>query len=329
MNYLEKYLEYKKKYIDLKKQHGSGIHSDKIIEALNKINPLIIKNMVNLSRDKSSMAVKMLQKIFDKNISPFLNKVIDDPEKLNESDKELLRNNNNMKEIINSMGRVFDNPGFKIEQNSPLVLLYYKLTNKVIKRSCNVHDFMTIENPGKICNNPTLVQGSCSEPEFFKNINVINDNNDKIIKFLDYITKININKKPIYIILGSRNIDSKYKHNINITFDAARNDNAHDIDYYLKLCEKNECNDIKYFHIDNKFPLNTAGSNINVLKKILEMTDSFQVNLINKMCGTCHRSLYYLVQNATQNFTYQVNPEQGTSVADTIDIKNCFINYGK
>lgn len=46
--------------------------------------------------------------------------------------------------------------------------------------------------------------------------------------------------------------------------------------------------------------------------------------MINKMCGTCHRSLYYLVKNASKNFTYEVSPEQTTNTSDTDDIKKCF-----
>jgi hypothetical protein len=78
------------------------------------------------------------------------------------------------------------------------------------------------------------------------------------------------------------------------------------------------------YHVKVGFPLNTDGTNKLVLDKILEITKVSKIHLYNQMCGTCHRSLYYLVQNATENFTYTVNPEQGLGPQDTEDIKRCF-----
>jgi hypothetical protein len=80
-----------------------------------------------------------------------------------------------------------------------------------LKKNCSVEEFMTIENPNEICNNPTLVKGSCAEPEFFKNIHTINLNNEKILEFLDLIIKSNITNKDINITLGSRDDSSNIK----------------------------------------------------------------------------------------------------------------------
>jgi hypothetical protein len=80
------------------------------------------------------------------------------------------------------------------------------------------------------------------------------------------------------------------------------------------------------YYIKVFFPLNIESSNKYVLDKIFQMTNKFKFIIINKICGSCFRSLYYLVQNSTKDrLTYQVNPGQGLStVDDTYDIKSCW-----
>jgi hypothetical protein len=180
---------------------------------------------------------------------------------------------------------------------------------------------MTLDNPNQVCNNPTLVLGSCSEPGFFQNIHVINDNNDKIVEFFDLLAAANRDKKGLEIVLGSRRVNSD-KSKICVTFNEG--DLGRSLDFYIKQLQEEPRLSTEY-HLTNRFPLNTDGTNKEVLDKILEMTKCFNVRIINKMCGSCHRSLYYLVQNAKGNFTYSVSPEQGLSVVtDTEQILTCF-----
>ncbi len=134
----------------------------------------------------------------------------------------------------------------------------------------------------------------------------------------------------INIIVGS--IINENIANINILFISGyikehypsnRPINYHSIEYHLNYIKTNPT--LKHIYtIKGEFPLNINGTNKDVLDKILELTDKTTVNFYNKMCGTCFRSMHYLVNNAVSNFTYTANPEQQLTDADTPDIRKCF-----
>ena len=195
--------------------------------------------------------------------------------------------------------------------------------------TCTVDKFMDASFESKIkCINPQLVKGSCSYPGFFNSFNA-NDDCTSHINILNIIKDKLEKGKSIGIILGAtKKFDAKY-----------------DINLYFNICtasvETPECNSYKEtdviltelltdeplksnYRILNYFPLNTNSNHMDLLNLILELTNNYHIYLINKICGSCFRSFYYLTQHATKNFTYIVDPEQGLSSDDTPDIRKCF-----
>lgn len=71
------------------------------------------------------------------------------------------------------------------------------------------------------------------------------------------------------------------------------------------------------------FPLNCTGNSKKILDSLAYMNNNNNIKprITNRMCGTCHRSLYYLVQCGIEYF---VNPEQGLGNQDNFAIKKCF-----
>jgi hypothetical protein len=321
MDYQEKYLKYKEKYLNLKKQVGAGTELDKIknnkyIEAM--VKPAIAA--LDSTRPNSSIQILNgpLKRIYDSDMLLEELKVLTDEEKIE------LRENKNLKALHNFIAKAIDknviNESTKKDLATGLLELVQLVDNYgiIIKKPCTVEEYMTLDNPGQICNNPTLVNGSCGYPSFFNNIHTINEDNEKIVEFLDLIKINNIDKKTVNITLGSRNI--RPRSGINITFDESAS--GEEIDKYIKELKERKISET--YHLSATFPLNTDGSNKLVLDKVLEMTRDFEIFLSNKMCGSCFRSLYYLVQNANENFIYSVSPEQGLASADTDDIQKCF-----
>ena len=189
----------------------------------------------------------------------------------------------------------------------------------------------------KHCNNPTLVQGSCGDPSFFSNLNTLNGSNNSIISLLEKIKAKLERGKSIGIILGAtKRFDSSC--DINLYFNICEAMNGVDptplcLEYenFPKILHDIDTEPLKdCYKIRSFFPLNTELDNCRVLDLILELTNDYKIFLINQMCGSCFRSLYYLKQNATKNYTYILQPEQGLSkpgglvVPDSVEIRNCF-----
>ncbi len=327
MNYQQKYLKYKEKYLNLKKQLGAGTELDKI-KSNTQIPNLVKTSKAALDSPRASVSINTfninIKRMYDND------KLLEELKTLTDEEKIELQTNSNIKALYKFISVALERNLINDTNKAPLsgLLELVKLVGDeiIIKRLCTDEDFMTLDNPNKECNNPTLVIGSCAEPSFFDNIHTINSDNEKIAEFLELIKINNTANEQVNIILGSRNIPVPVS-GINITFDPFSSGGTK-IDVYikelkeLKELEGNMVN--KIFHLSNGFPLNTDESNKLVLDKILEMTKEFDIRLENKMCGSCHRSLYFLVNNAKDNFSYVVNPEQKLDLTDTEDIRKCF-----
>ena len=315
MNYYKKYLKYKQKYDNLKKQYGSGKELDKfeknptVVNMIHKLHRLIGLHDYNSTRDMVQTFAQLQNMFDDDKLKTELNSLSEKELKAFFVSKNLIL----LGDVCNNITRVKTvvKPGF---------IEIFNYLGIIIKKSCSVEEFMeTFYNPEERCNNPALVNGSCGHPSFWKNIHELNEHNEKIVEFLDLLMKRNISKKSVDIVLGSRNVPNST--NICVTFDEGIS--GKNIDLFIKKLKCGVLNSV--YHLLNTFPLNTDGSNKLVLDKIHEMTKNFKVSIINKMCGTCHRSLYYLVQTGNENLSYIVNPEQTLDpVTDTPDIIKCF-----
>jgi hypothetical protein len=172
-------------------------------------------------------------------------------------------------------------------------------------KQCTIAELMQAKEEGE-CNNETEVAGSCGEPSWKDGYSFHIGENDynTIIEALNNIPE---SIQNIEIILGSRKTGND-KNIYYLTIDP------------IMIIQNSGFDNIK--HIKSNFPLRIDGKfDIDILNKIINFSKSKKVKIINKMCGTCHRSLYYLVKNGID---YEVSPEQGLGVADTEDIKKCF-----
>jgi hypothetical protein len=196
---------------------------------------------------------------------------------------------------------------------------------------CTIKELMDLPDYDTECKNLTHVNGSCGEPSFKHGLSakISDDVKDSYLKLIEIIK--NHSNKPINVIFI---IGALTKFNQNLfpsknsliicitpteTFGSF-------IDINNEL-EKEEDLNNKVKFINSYFPLNHIDTNSKlILDKLIELDEITPIGIVNKMCGTCHRSFYYLLKNK-ENIKYEVNPEQGLNpVMDTQDIKQCFNN---
>lgn len=192
-------------------------------------------------------------------------------------------------------------------------------------RECSVEELMTLNDYDTTCNNITRVTGSCGDPSFLKsNKEISEDSKNNWIRLLDTIKSKLSERETFEIILGAINPDEKKSgfslSNIELYADEASDYKSLD-ECITKINDRTPGAHLKIF-FKNYFPLSHNFPNsIEVLNKVLEMKP-VRLRLTNRMCGTCHRSLYYLVQKGVD---YIVNPDQGLNpTLDTDEIRNCF-----
>ena len=310
--YKNKYIKYKKKYLELKKQFGGSTEFDNF-----KNNPRYKNILLQLNRTSipKVVIIPQIRSIFSS---------INDDKLLSELNSislteyiEHTKTNDNIYLIY----KIFNRIKLTYDEASDINPAFMKLLNKlgIIQKSCTVDEFMTIDNPDKICNNPTLVRGSCSVPSFFNELDNENSNNDKIIELLNLIESKLPSGSTISIIVGATTESHSKPSNIKLYF----GDGGFNINEVLSEIRTKTLQN--QYEIKNYFPTNIKGTNKNVLDKIIQLTDQYKIEFINKMCGSCFRSMYYLVKNTTKNFEYEVSPEQGlSSIADTSEIRRCF-----
>lgn len=168
---------------------------------------------------------------------------------------------------------------------------------------CKIQELFDAKDESE-CNNNLEVVGSCAEPSW-KDGYTFNISEDDFNKINNTIENIPKDFQKIIIILGSRNIGHILPNTYYITIDPAM---------------INQSDTINIKNLNAYFPLRIDGE---FDKKVLDiiLKNKNKIKIINKMCGTCHRSLYYLVQNGVE---YEVLPEQGLGILDTIDVQKCF-----
>jgi hypothetical protein len=218
---------------------------------------------------------------------------------------------------------------------------YYKYKKKYLHlkkmyaggKLCSINEMMnnSITEFNK-CDNKDLVIGSCGDPSFINNILDYTDyTNIKNLfeEIKKYIIKINITDiviTEIVIIIGGvypveLNFQrSKSSLNIYIT----PTSDFKTVVQTIGELNKTDDNSIRDLYVNAEFPLALNDK----IKKILDVIIDIHFNhspvlLINKLCGDCFRSFYYL---RNKGISYDVSPLQGTNKDDTDAIKSCF-NY--
>jgi hypothetical protein len=323
--YYNKYLKYKKKYLELKKQIGGG-------EELNKFDKnekikIILENTNRMLTNATSSVISS----FLFNISKLINDelLLKELSDIKHLEIEYVGNIFKFKEILQSMNSrkleyFIEKSAEKKDQNPGFFKLVELLSSDFVTKSCTVEEFMTLDDV-TVCNNPSLVRGSCGEPSFFDELNKINSDNENILQLLEFIdTKIE-KGKSIYIVVGALLV---FEQTGDYNFFITPSIKFKDFNEVLKeIGSDGFKNDKSPYIIKGSFPLNIKDSNKTVLDKIIKMSEEYKITFVNKICGSCFRSMYYLVKYAnSENFSYVVKPEQGLGRQDTESIQKCFKN---
>jgi len=176
------------------------------------------------------------------------------------------------------------------------------------------------------------VKGSCGDPAFASsdtNSDISENTKNNYLKLFDIVETFIKNPENniigINIYMGSECGTTLTENYINI-FIEPRCSSFPTFEDAISQIETAKI--IEIIKIKNYFPLayNFPNSKL-VLDKILELNKIKPVNIFNAMCGTCHRSLYYLVKKGINS--YKMNAGQGTNKDDTYDILTCFKDYKK
>lgn len=204
---------------------------------------------------------------------------------------------------------------------------------------CSVGQWMNLtEEELKLCNNSTLVYGSCGDPSFMHTIegNGTPELGNLFQKLLDTTT----DNQKLAIVVGAIlptefnvngyttvvYIDPSYLPQDNSNF------RIYDNNTNIKSSNSIELDNVtmgegKIYYIGAYFPLNIQGEiNINIINKIMELQNKIHIGFYNKMCGTCFRSFWYII-NYGKNITYYLSPAQGTDVTDHGGIVDCFKDW--
>jgi hemerythrin superfamily protein len=337
MSYQQKYLKYKEKYIQLKKQIGGKSELEKIKELPAGIMTGLFRNAIFIGPIETPFKVIKLHYNDNLLYEELITKIDNNEHSIA---KEELIKNPFINKFVNFMNEIKESQKLDLEEinklmGKGLILLCKQVGINFANfiRHCSLDDFMSLDDVS-MCSNGALVRGSCSFPAFIKSINNINVNNEKIIEFLDLVkSKLTSPDDKLEIVVGSIIPNGMGKINILFAPDTLLPDgvkaepiNYRNIEEHIADIKHNPEKSI--YTIRGTFPLNTSGTNKDVLDKILEITKTNNVDFVNKMCGSCFRSMYYLVKNATANFSYEVSPDQKLDpVGDTTDIRQCFKNY--
>jgi hypothetical protein len=192
--------------------------------------------------------------------------------------------------------------------NQKRVFIAQVETETDMKEQCTIDEFMTGEKNLNDCNNKHLVEGSCGVPYFFKDgfTNINKESKNQLLKILEAAKILKVNIEFILGAIGQIEfVSEKMEHGwVSLYIDPANVDNKQNIQIYFPLSLKDK----------------------DLLDEIIEFAKHRKVHILNKMCGTCFPSFYYLVKNS-DNISYNVNPDQGLNETDSPDIRKCFKNH--
>jgi hypothetical protein len=243
--------------------------------------------------------------------------------------------------LYDRYGKILIDDLLKLKLNNDLTVIKACADYNEHKIDCTVEEMMTMDDLTH-CKTKSLynVSGSCREPSFeSSNVDITDEERDNWLSILEIIKKkiSSVDGQKITFIIGAEEELSYFGAGKNFTNinsfvllinPVSKSSSAPSIKYRYKPYSVVYDNLVSAPTLQNlvlewdaPFPLshNKPNSKI-VLDEILTIGD--KIRLINRMCGTCHRSFYYLL--SAQNIEYINEPEQRYSFADTDDIVNCF-----
>ena len=184
---------------------------------------------------------------------------------------------------------------------------------------CTINELMSRPDYEANCKNITMVTGSCAYPSFRDGVGDITVvQKDQYVNIFTLIREKDI--RYLDIIIGATdNLHSDFK-DLDKSLQLLIDPSATNYNDYDKIIKDITDNKRKLF-FKSIFPLNYTLNSKIVLDLLIDINKTIKVRITNRMCGTCHRSLYYLVNN---DIEYIVNPEQGLVEQDTSEIRTCF-----
>jgi hypothetical protein len=314
MDYKNKYLKYKSKYLTLKKllKGGGGKYLTNI--------KILIKALKGESKYGRDIGILWFLKKHDFELDDYIDELKEIADNIDLFKEKVFYKNGQdgkpLKDILIEKWK-------KNEIARDEILTFFKI---IIPKVCTIYELMTEENVKDECINFNRVIGSCGFPYFLTSNNDISEEDkDKWIELLTLIESKLDGLNYIDFVIGAMGAnytafeskENNFTVCINPYYDYEK------IDVLITVIKSTDSLLDKNYRIRGEFPLSHNFSNSSfVLNKILEMNKKVPVRITNRMCGTCFRSLYYLVQ---KGIPYVVEPEQGLNkIMDTPEIRECF-----
>jgi hypothetical protein len=324
MNYEQKYKKYKQKYFELKNNlFGGDTELDKLDFSYDS-NLLDSYIMIKIgSNIINTDPMNYLFKLMFKQKSIDIKKLIGELEKDIPQDKKFIL-------LVNKLfSKLFDrniSPLVYINEfiDDDLKSILTLILNKSKYRDCTVDDFMKFDKDRiEFCPNKKLVRGSCSVPGFFDKSSIDEYADINMKKLFETVKTYMVDKSELKIVVGAtEDLEMKESVSNGLILYITPIISFIDINDAIKKLNNRTIinNSLK---INTEFPLGTSKPlTIEILDIIINIKKSGKiVRLINKMCGSCFRSFYYLKNNG---IIYEVNPDQGLTNDDTPQIRRCF-----
>ncbi|AYV82718.1 MAG: hypothetical protein Hyperionvirus2_86 [Hyperionvirus sp.] len=201
----------------------------------------------------------------------------------------------------------------------------------IFTKRCSVEELMNLTHTEleKICVNHTDVFGSCGWPSYMESIkegDISEGTKNSLIGLFtavkNKLAAVKIKPEKMILDIGAWHESAFGGDNLNLRF---MPDMAGSKPIEAVIEEINKADNLNQtYDIKIHFPLdNTKSREGEVINFIRDMMKEIRVFIINRICGTCFRSFYYLVKHGAE---YKMGAAQGRSPVDTDEILSCFKN---
>jgi hypothetical protein len=294
--YQKKKINSKKKLYIRRKQNGGGPEMENLISKMSTMRLEIYKKQLD-GTNNSGTIVSILGGYFR---LYFTKNLLDELNSLDTTILEKYKFEN--QDFFSKIKSLLDKYFYAYERHftevqAQIIKILFDI-DIIIKRDCFEYEYMKHDFDHSVCKNKLSVMGNCSQPFFFDSLSGYSvELNNKFIELFNIIETKLKKGSSIGIILG-RTMELPTEYDINLYFNA----NGSSFSSIIKEIENESLS--KHYNIGALFPLNLEPDNLRVLKKIIDLTNDYNIYLVNMICYGCYRSFYYLKNNAKQNFTY-------------------------
>ena len=331
MTYYDKYLKYRKKYLDAKNvQKGGDNFKLKIAEMSKSDFARITPTNINALAQNFKYVLNDLNNRGEIDLNnPEHVKIMEDLGYKLANLKEDLKN-----DFLRIISTIPMNPKTGIDGDALIrALEQYEPPSKP-KRACTVDEFMGLSHTEveEKCENLTKVAGSCGFPSFMfsiKEADIGPGERDLLLQLFrvisDKIKKSDVKPSKILIDVGVTSEPNPGIGNRYLVLRFSMQRGYEDIEVVINKILKSSDLEGKTFLVKNFFPLDHTKLNKGIVIEYIKnmMKDvPIPIRIHNKLCGTCFRSFYYLVKHGAE---YKMDAAQGRLLPmDREEILNCF-----